>query len=304
MRAFVTGATGFLGTALCAALRERGHHVVGLIHDGHAGREAHWDDWAKGDVRDLPLIERILAGYEIDTVFHLAAQAQTSIAFNNPVGTMETNAMGTLSVLEAARRQKTKRVVIASTDKVYGEHKLPCTETFSLDGFGPYEVSKVCADEIAQSYARMYGMSVGITRCANLYGPGHRNLSCLIPGTIYRVLTGKAPRLYGNGASVREFLYIDDAVDAYIAFAESAIVGPMNFGSGEALSIADVVQYILKELDSGATPELLPARGDEIKFQRLDSSKARASLAWLPSTTFEGGIEKTCEWHKELVECA
>ena len=305
MNALVTGATGFLGLHLSRALKMRGDTIIGLVHDAHADTPfEYFDHWAAGDVLDHPMIERILCEYEIGLVFHLAAQVQTSVAFANPLHTLQTNVMGTANILEACRRMKTPRVIVASTDKAYGEHTQRCSESFALEGRGPYEASKSCMDTIAQSYAFMYGMSVGITRCANLYGPGHTNLSTLIPGTIRRILRGERPRLYNGGNAVREFLYIDDAVEGYLALAHSDYIGPVNFGGRETFLAKDVVKMILQDLASDLEPENVESRGNEIKCQRLDTSLAERVLGWQPGVTFAEGLHRTIAWHRELVECA
>ena len=304
MNVFVTGATGFLGGHLSKAIQRRGDTVIGLVHDGHKGLDRKLDHWVFGDVLDLQLIERTIAEYEIECVYHLAAQVQTTVAFDNPRHTLETNIMGTVNVLEACRRQRVERVIVASTDKAYGEHTQRCSESFALEGRGPYEASKSCLDMIAQSYAAMYGMSVGITRCANLYGPGHTNWSTLIPGTIRRVLHGERPRIYNGGNSRREFLYIDDAVKGYLALAHSDYVGPVNFGGRETFLAKDVVNTILRYLGCDLEPENVESRGNEIKTQHLDTSLAERVLGWQPGVCFAEGLHRTIMWHRELVECA
>lgn len=307
MNAFVTGASGFLGGWLVERLLDRGDRVVGLVRD----RLSQFDwkpspspvTYVAGDLSSALSIERILGEYEIDCVFHLAAQAQMSVAHANPIETFDANIRGTWNVLEAARRQKVKRVVVASSDKSYGATDLlPYKETHPLAGTAPYEVSKSCADLIATSFACSYGMSIGTTRCGNLFGGRHLNFSTLIPGTIKRILEGKRPTIHGDGTTVREFLYVEDAVDAYLALAESDAVGAFNFGSGEPISVRDMVGELLTIMGSSLTAEHLPGAPAGIPRQALDSTRAQVVLGWRPRHSMFEGLIKTVKWYYDYFD--
>ena len=299
MRVLVTGARGFLGQHLTRALLDRGDEVVGLwldstpeIHRLLAG--------VQGDVCDQRLMERVLSEYEIDTVYHLAARAQVSAGAADPGGAIATNVLGTLSVLEAARRMKTRRVVVASTDKVYGEQPGSYTEDTPLAERNPYGASKACADIVAQTYINAYHMSIGITRCGNLYGPGHRNYSTLIPGTIRKFLRGERPVVRFGGKATRDFLFVEDAVRAYLALGDSTVPGPFNFSGEQPREILDVVQRIAKLLDKNAAHYDIEEGGTgEICKQSLDCSKAERVLGWEPTVDFDAGLFLTVKWYKE-----
>lgn len=299
MRAFVTGATGFLGHHLCRALIERGDFVAGLERDLHSHRVVPCSVLAPGDIESFDGIARILSEYEIDTVFHLAAQAQVSVAKADPLGTFRSNIAGTWNVLEACRQQKARRVIVASSDKVYGNNPCPYHEFQQLHASGPYGTSKVCEDLLAQSYAQTYGMSIAITRCSNLYGPGHTNWSTLIPGTIKSVIEGKPPILRSDGKAKRDYLYVGDAVDGYLRLADSDYVGPMNFGTGKPNAAFEVAQLICELLGSSLAPVIENSAVGEIDSQWLNSDKAREELGWSAMCDLRYGLSLTIPWYVE-----
>jgi CDP-glucose 4,6-dehydratase len=225
---FVTGATGLLGGWLVRRLLELGADVVCLIRDWVPQSELvrsrliEQVKVVRGDVRNQALLERILGEYEIDTVFHLAAQTIVSIANRNPVSTFETNIRGTWTLLEACRRSPAVRhIIIASSDKAYGsQEKLPYTEDMPLKGQHPYDVSKSCADLLAQAYAATFNLSLAITRCGNFYGGGDLNWNRIVPGTIRSVIRGERPVIRSDGYYVRDYFYVEDAAAAYTLLAE------------------------------------------------------------------------------------
>jgi len=296
MKALVTGSSGFVGSALAAELHRKGFSVV--LH--HRDTEAPLDvrgPRVHGDLAERAFAERIVAEHEPDVVYHLAAQAQVSVANQSPVGTYTANVMGTVNVLEACRIAKTSRIVVASSDKCYGLQKPPYHEEMGCAASGPYETSKACADLIAQSYALQYGMSVAIVRAGNIYGPGQRNLSTLISGTIESVLDGAAPVIRSDGKANRDYLYIADAVAAYLAVGASRETGAFNIGMGKPESALAVVEKILDLMGSTLKPKVLNIARGEIPEQYLDASRARG-IGWAPQWTLDEGLVATIRWHR------
>ncbi|MFM7594264.1 MAG: NAD-dependent epimerase/dehydratase family protein [Isosphaeraceae bacterium] len=230
----VTGAGGFLGGWLVQRLVSAGADVVCLVRD-HVPQTMLFRDklvdqvkLAQGDVRDQACLERVLGEFEIDTVFHLAAQTIVGIANRNPISTFETNIQGTWAMLEACRRSpKVRQIVVASSDKAYGDQeKLPYDESTPLQGTHPYDVSKSCADLIAQAYALSYQSQVAITRCGNFYGGGDLNWNRIVPGTIRSILRGERPVIRSDGKFIRDYFYVEDGAHAYMTLAEQLAVTP------------------------------------------------------------------------------
>ncbi len=311
----VTGCTGFLGSWLVISLVEKGAAVVGLIRDevpfSHLRRSGYRDRIAvaRGDVTDYQMVERTLNEYEIETVFHLAAQTIVPIANRSPLSTFETNIKGTWTILEAARRSPTVgRVLLASSDKAYGIHEtLPYTEDAPLLGCYPYDVSKVCAEMVARTYTVTYGLPLAITRCANLYGGGDLNWSRIFPGTVRSVIRGERPVLRSDGTMVRDYLYVRDAVDAYLVLAERlddpAVRGEaFNFGMDNPKSVLEIVQTIIALSEHpDLEPVVLADAPNEIQAQYLDSGKAKRVLGWTPRYSLKDGLQETLAWYREFL---
>ncbi|MFL7790708.1 MAG: NAD-dependent epimerase/dehydratase family protein, partial [Anaerolineae bacterium] len=270
---FVTGCAGFLGSWLSIALVEAGASVVGLIRDqvpfSQLRRSGYLDrvTIVHGDVTDYEMVERVLNEYEIDAVFHLAAQTIVPIANRAPLSTFETNVKGTWTVLEAARRSPTvTRLTVASSDKAYGVHEtLPYVEDAPLLGCHPYDVSKTCADILARAYFATYDLPVAVTRCANLYGGGDLNWNRIVPGTVRSLIRGERPVIRSDGTLLRDYLYVRDAVHAYMTLAEHLDEGGVqgeafNFGMDKPTSVLEMVQAIVAVSDR---PDLEPVVLDD-----------------------------------------
>jgi len=197
-----------------------------------------------------------------------------------------------------------KRIIVASSDKAYGEQmQLPYNENMPLQGKHPYDVSKSCADLLAQSYFATYSLPVAITRCGNLYGGGDLNYNRIIPGTIMSVLNEIAPIIRSNGNFIRDYFYVEDAVEAYMTLAEKMeelkLAGEaFNFGNEQPLSVNEVVALILDIMKSNLKPVVLNQGANEIENQYLDVSKAHKVLSWLPKHNIKEGIEKTVNWYR------
>lgn len=296
-------------------LIDRGANVTGLVRDTvpksnlYQGEQVKQMNIVHGALEDLDVIERALGEYEIDTVFHLAAQAIVGVANRNPISTFEANILGTWNILEACRRHPLiKRVIVASSDKAYGDQPvLPYDENMPLQGKHPYDVSKSCADLLSHTYFNTYGLPVCITRCGNLYGGGDLNFNRIIPQTIQLVLNGEAPEIRSDGTFIRDYFYIEDAVEAYLLLAEKMeelnLAGEaFNFSNEIQLTVLELVEKILKAMDSDLKPKVLNQGSHEIKHQYLSAEKARKLLNWTPAHTIDEGLEKTIEWYKAFFQ--
>jgi CDP-glucose 4,6-dehydratase len=311
---FVTGATGLLGGWLVKRLVDEGASVVALVRDWVPKSTLLSSDLlnkitiVRGDVRDQVVLERSLGEYEIDTVFHLAAQTIVGVANRNPVSTLDTNVRGTWGLLEAARRSPlTKAVIIASSDKAYGDHeKLPYDEAAALQGEHPYDVSKSCADLIAKMYAVSFGVPVAVTRCGNFYGGGDLNWNRLIPGTIRSVLKNERPVIRSDGTLIRDYFYVEDGAAAYMQLAEALHTRPelrgeaFNFSNELQLDVLTLTQKILDRMKSPLEPDVRAEARNEIQHQWLSAAKARKVLGWSPQFTLDEGLDRTIAWYREF----
>ncbi len=310
----VTGATGLLGGWLVRNLLGAGADVTCLVRDWVPQSElvrAGMIEQVKvvrGDVRDASLLERTLGEYETDTVFHLAAQTIVSIANRNPLSTFETNVQGTWAMLEACRRSPSvKQIILASSDKAYGDHdQLPYDESAPLQGRHPYDVSKSCADLIAQTYATTYGLPVAITRCGNFYGGGDLNWNRIVPGTIRSVLRDQRPVIRSDGRYIRDYFYVEDGAAANLLLAEQLAVRPelrgeaFNFSNELQVTVLELVQRILSVMGSNLEPEVRNEASHEIIHQYLSAAKARRELSWSPLFTLDEGLRRTIQWYQQF----
>ncbi len=310
----VTGASGLLGGWLVRRLLSAGADVVCLVRDWVPQSElvrAGLLDSVKvvrGDVREQATLERALGEYEINTVIHLAAQTIVGIANRNPTSTFETNIAGTWSLLEACRRSPAvKQIVVASSDKAYGEHEqLPYSEAAPLVGNHPYDVSKSCADLIAQAYAATYDLPVGITRCGNFYGGGDLNWNRIVPGTVRSVLRGQRPVIRSDGKFVRDYFYAEDGAAANMLLAEklaedTGLHGQaFNFSNEIQVTVLELVERILRSMGVDVKPEVRNEAVNEIRHQYLSAEKARQVLGWSPLFTLDEGLGSTIDWNKEF----
>ena len=311
----VTGATGLIGGWLVRRLTEGGADIVCLIRDWVPQSElvrtrlVERVKVVRGEVQDQALLERTLGEYEVDTVIHLAAQTIVGIANRNPVSTFEANVAGTWSLLEACRRSPTvKQIVVASSDKAYGEHeKLPYTEDAPLKGRHPYDVSKSCADLIAQAYGVTYGLPVAVTRCGNFYGGGDLNWNRVVPGTIRSALRGQRPVIRSDGRFVRDYFYAEDGAYANMLLAERLAADPslrgeaFNFSNEIQLSVQDMVEKLLTLMGSELEPEIRNEASNEIRHQYLSAAKARRMLGWRPRFNLDEGLRRTIRWYTEFL---
>lgn len=309
---FVTGATGMVGSWLVRHLLLQGASVVALVRDmplqSKLSRNTDGGSVSvvNGALEDYGILERAIHTYKIDTVFHLGAQTIMGTAHQFPLPTFETNIRGTWNLLEACRRaDRDVRVVLASSEAVYGNSGIELyTEDLTLFGLSPYGVSKVCSEFLGQMYSHMYGLKVGAARCSNLYGGGDRNWSRIVPGTIQSILRGEPPVIRGNGRAIRDYLYVEDAVQAYVTLAEaldrSQVAGEaFNFSSEQPVRVLEIVETILRLMNRpDLLPRILDQSTNDTSVRYLCSHKAREHLGWSAQVALETGLERTIAWYR------
>ncbi len=310
----ITGVQGFLGSWLAKSLVDKKAKVIGLTREIVPNSNFYLMNLdksiilAKGSVSDYPTIERVMNEYEIEVVFHIAAQPIVGIANRSPLSTFESNIKGTWTVLEAARNSKmVKSIVTASSDKAYGsQENLPYKENARLHGLHPYDVTKSCSDLIAQTYHNTYGLSVGITRCGNFYGGGDSNFSRIIPDTIRSLYNNERPIIRSDGKFIRDYIYVKDVVNAYLLLAEKLkdpkIRGHgFNFSNEQPINVIDLVKKITKIYGkTKLKPKILNIVKSEIINQYLSSEKARKLLDWKPTYTLDDGLKETIDWYNNF----
>jgi len=313
-KVFITGASGFVGSHLTKAVMQLGATVTALVRDT-VKRSLLYDledvILVAGNVIDGRTLTRIISDYEPDIIFHLAAQAVVTKASRYPAEDFDTNCLGTWNLFQAINNAEVVRpsIVVASSDKVYGDAKLPYTEDTLPVAEWPYEVSKLCEEMIALTYSRRFLIPVAITRMANIYGPGDFTWNRLIPETIMNILSEKSPAIRSDGKYWRDYLYVDDAVNAYILLAQHLHTFPeaysknvFNFSSPDNLSAIEVVQTILRLMNSYRDPIIKNQASHEIRRQTVNYLRATKTLGYEPNWTFEMGLEKTIEWYRKYHE--
>jgi len=309
---FVTGCTGLLGSWMTQELVNRGAKVVGLVRDWVPQSRLFTEGLSQkivtvyGRVEDIATLERTLSEYEIDTVFHLAAQTIVGVANREPLGTFEANIKGTWNLLEACRRVGgVSRIVVASSDKAYGDQEiLPYDETTPLQGEHPYDVSKSCADLICRTYFVSYNLPVCVTRCGNFYGGGDLNFNRIVPGTIRSILRGERPIIRSDGSYIRDYFYVKDGVLAYLHLAEQMerqeIWGEaFNFSNELQITVLELVEKIIGLMDRKDLEALILNQvKNEIIHQYLSAQKARRLLNWEPEYSLDEALKETIDWYR------
>ena len=313
-KVFITGASGFIGSWLTKSMLEKNADVTCLLRDSDPNSMFFTEGMdrkvsiVRSCLEDFRSLERAINEYEPEVVVHLGAQAIVGIANNSPIGTFDSNIAGTWNLLEACRlhRRAVKSVVVASSDKAYGEQKvLPYTEESPLLATNPYDVSKACADMLARSYAKTYDMPITISRCGNFFGGGDMNFSRLVPGTIRSAYNNESPVIRSDGRYIRDYIYVKDAVSAYETLAEKTESGKFN---GEAFNFSNEVKYSVLELTGimlkkmgkqKLKPTIKNEAPNEITAQHLSARKAKEMLGWKHAWGIEDGLDETIKWYAE-----
>ncbi len=318
----ITGANGFLGSHLSIGLLKKDAQVIGIIKEKPPvtllnlflqENKKKGIKIIKSDIVDFKETLEMFKKYSPDVCLHLAAQPIVGIANKSPLPTFEANIKGTWNILEAGRICNTRAIIVASSDKAYGEHKrLPYKEEAALCALHPYDASKACADILARCYAHTYGLNTAVTRCANIYGPGDFNFSRIIPDTMRSVIFNRNPIIRSDGTPLRDYIYIDDVVKAYLLLAAKLYLRQVNhgeafnFGMGEPISVLSLVNKILRIAKrQDLKPQILSKKkiSGEIDKQYLSSLKARKELGWESRYSIDAGLKKTFAWYLKNSKC-
>jgi CDP-glucose 4,6-dehydratase len=309
---FVTGGYGLLGSWVVKGLLDVGAQPVVLKRDDVVNSALLLDDIESkvtvvhGDMIAPGVIDRAINEYEADVVFHLAAQTIVGTANRSPIPTFEANVRGTWTLLEACRMNQVPRVIVAASDKAYGpSDDLPYREDHPLEARYPYDVSKAATDLIARSYWHTFQVPVVATRFANLYGGGDLNPSRLVPESVIAAIEGRRPVIRSDGTLERDFLYVEDAVQAYFAIADLLETGEgggeaFNAGSGRPYSVLEIVQAVCRAVGSEVEPDIrghgVPA--GEIPRQFVDATKLQEATGWRPAVDLDEGMRRTVDWYR------
>ncbi len=309
----VTGGGGFIGSHLAKRLIDLGAEVF-ILEKSSFGPTVILNERSLsrvkeiiiGDISDGQFVLDVFKNQSFEICFHLAAQPLVEKGNQNPSLTFEVNIIGTVNMLEAVRQDKLGGLVLASTTHVYGENNPPMVEEYSPNPSGPYETSKVCADIITQTYAKYYEIPVAIARFANIYGPGDQNQR-IIPRTIKLLLKNQSPEIF-NPRIVRDYLFIEDAVDAYLVLGEKIrglakqtfnIV--YNFGAGKHYSVKALIEEIITLMGKTEIAPIMvdKPREQEVLSQYISIKKAKTVLDWQPRYSLKKGLQKTIAWYAE-----
>src|SRR3989338_2682473 len=309
----VTGADGFIGSWIAKELIEQGAEVYTIVRD--IKKQSNLDvlnlrnkiNIVHGDLANFDVCNSVLKEHKIVICFHIAAQAIVGIANDSPLSTFESNIKGTWNILEAARLSKfIKGVIVASSDKAYGVQKrLPYTEESPLLGLYPYDASKACADILSRSYFKTYGLAVAVTRNANTYGGGDLNFSRLVSQTEKTVFKNQKPIIRSDGTPERDYMYIKDAVNAYLKLASNInrkdVQGEaFNFGTSKPISVLELYNKIINLMGKKIKPKILGNAKNEIDKQYLSIEKAKRVLKWQPKYSIEQGLRETIAWYRQF----
>ena len=297
-RVLVTGGNGFVGKRLCSRLHDLGAIVDTLDKQGKQ----------PADVKNMYQVRASFDRFTPDTVFHLAAKTEVRSSFVEPLETYRTNVLGTINILEICRERKIGGLVVASSDKAYGDQGIQwmCREDQELLGNADvYSASKTAMDDISRIYSHLYRMPITVLRPTNIYGPGQTNETTLITGTIRRLLKGEKPVIHNASRhSLREWLYIDDAVQAYLYAGtnrDNLLSPAYNVGSRDRRSVEAVVKTLLVQFGKGEYDYDCEAdTTPQIGNQGLISTKFREKYPEWSTISFEEGLRRTVEWYREV----
>ena len=311
-KVLLTGATGFLGGWLTRRLLTDGADIVAIVRQSRPLSQFALEGFDRrvrvrpGAAEDPATIAAAFAADAFDGVFHLAAMADVNAALRDPPAAMRASIDSTLLILEQLRHTRPDAVaVIASSDKAYGAQPLPFREDLPLHPRHPYEIAKATQDLLAQSYGRLFGLKVAVTRCGNFFGGYDFAFERIVPHTIRQILRGEAPVLRSDGRFTRDFLHVEAAAEATLLLAErlaadASVRGQaFNFSHEVEIPVIDLVCRIADIMGSALRPRIAATATAEIRRMRLDTAKARTMLGWQPTVDFAEGLRRTVAWYAE-----
>jgi UDP-glucose 4-epimerase len=305
MKVLVTGGAGFIGSNLVARLIQEGHQVA-VLDNLLSGYISNLDQFPqvkffKGDVRDTDMVDAAMTGAEV--VFHLAASVGNKRSIDDPVTDAEINVLGTIRVLESARKSGVRKIVASSSAGIFGELKyLPIKEDHSVEPDSPYGCTKLCEEKMCLAYAKLYGLEAVCLRYFNVYGPNQRfdAYGNVIPIFAFKMLKGEELTIFGDGEQTRDFVNVRDVVQANMKAAESrGVSGAFNIGSGTQITVNHLVKLL--EDASGITARHRygnPRKGD-VRDSLADISAAGQLLGYLPGIALEDGLREYMTWAKK-----
>jgi len=298
----VTGGAGFIGSHLVRALLARGDDVVvldNLSTGSRANLEALPVELIVTDLGEADQVRAAARG--IDTIYHLGAMISVPASLDNPAACYQTNVLGSLHVLEAARREYVRRVVLASSCAVYGDAAGPVAEDAAPRPLSPYAASKLAMEDLARLFHTAYGLETVCLRFFNVYGPSqdvHSPYAAVIPLFIEAMLAGRPPTIYGDGRQSRDFVFVDDVVQANLsAFQAPAVAGQVfNVGQGQSRTVLELVEVLADLMPGSPAPVFGPARAGDIRTSAADVGRAAKALGYRPAHDLHQGLQATVEW--------
>jgi len=312
MNILITGHRGFVGNSLLGKLKSPENLIVGISRSENKKYPTKYqaDVELKGDIRDTHFLRRVITDYEIEEIYHFAAQSIIRTCANDPQSTFDIGVMGTVSLLEACRTpcSTVKSITVSTSDKAFGHSEiLPYNEKTPLNPLFTYETAKACQQLITICYAKNYNVPTRVVACSNIYGPGDYNMTRIIPNTITRLAKGQKAQLNSGVANfVREFVYIDDVTDAFIKVSRNGSSGEVYCCGGTGHdTISNIIKNICnnmgKDFDKDVEQFQRASQFKEIEKQYMNSTKLK-SIGWNPKVSLNEGLKRTVEFYTELVE--
>jgi UDP-glucose 4-epimerase len=301
----VTGGAGFIGSHVVEGLVQEGHRVR-VLDDLSSGSIDNLNqvevDFHKGDIRDPEVVQAAIS--DVTLVFHHAAQVSVVESLEHPLESYQINLLGSLNVLEAARKAKVKRVILASSAAVYGDREGAVREDMPLRPKSPYASSKVAMEALAQMYSSVYELDTVCLRYFNVYGPRQSPDSpyaAVIPSFIDAILGGKSPMIHGDGRQTRDFIYVRDVVQSNILASQGeGLSGKvLNISGGRAISILQLVEVLAQILPDSTPPVFESERAGDIRESSAELDSAKQALGFRPATTLQEGLRLTVRWYNE-----